>query len=223
MRHLFFILLLTVTWRAEAAELSTSGTLVEEVISRSENAKAWDWRRYQIQIEAGYTTINESNSFTSKSYNIGLSRPVSRGWIARGQIRRAVISGTASSNAVSLTPFSQAAQPSRYEILGGAAYTLLDGRSSTLLSPKISDLGHALYAIGGLQYNYFTNEEPEPIPGMRALYYKFIAEAGLRFQVFLPEHLGIAFDWTYSLPVTSSDPDLNSWQRFTGSLTWSFN
>ena len=205
-----------------AATISTSGTLVEEVLSRSEDPKAWDWRQERIQVEGGYSTIDEANSFKSESFHLGLSRPFGRGWILRGQVRRVLTTETASSRAVSLTPFSQAAQPSRFEFLGGAGFVLLDGRSSTRLSPKITDVGHSLMFLGGLQYNYFSTNEAEPIPGMRALYYKFVAETGLRFQIYLPEHLGLGFDWTYSLPLSSHDSDLDSWQRFTGSLSWSF-
>jgi hypothetical protein len=222
MKLLLLVFVFITSLTVHAAELSTSGTLVEEVLSRSENPSTWDWRHPRVQVELGFTTLDEANSFTSKSYNLGVSRPLGRGWIARGQVRRAVTSGTASSNAVSLTPFSQAAQPTRWEFLAGGAYTLMDGRSSTLLSPKITDLGHSLAVLAGLQYNYFSNTDPEPIPGMRALYYKFVGELGLRFQVYLPEHLGLAFDWTYSLPLSRPDDDLDSWQRFTGSFTWSF-
>lgn len=217
---LLFLLILSP--HLNAATVSTSGTLVEEVLSRSEDPKAWDWRQERIQVEGGYSTIDEANSFKSDSFHLGLSRPLSRGWIIRGQVRRVSTTETASSRAISLTPFSQAAQPSRFEFLGGAGFVLLDGRSSTRLSPKITDVGHSLSLLGGLQYNYFSTDEVEPVPGMRALYYKFVAETGLRFQIYLPEHLGVGFDWTYSIPISSRDSDLDSWQRFTGSLSWSF-
>lgn len=221
MRSLIFGLLLLAP-TAHALDFSTSGALVEEVLSKSSEPHAWDWRAYKLQVELGLSTIDEANAFESQSYHLGVARPLSGRWLLRGAARKVTTSGTASTQSISQTPFSQAGLPSRYEFLAGAGYTLLDGRSATALSPRISDVGHALYALLGLQYNHFTNTDTEPLPGMRALYYKVSAEAGFRLQIFLPENLGLGLEWTYSRPLTEADPDLESWQRFSGSVSWSF-
>ena len=208
--------------RAVAA-ISTSGALVEEVLSTSHSeSHVFDWRHYSYQIAFGYSSIQESNTFKSHSWNFEVTTPYNDVWILRGALRNVTTSETDSSQLLSQTPFSQAAQPSRYEAVAGVGYTLLDGRSSTPFSPRLTDVGHALYVLGGLQYNYFTNKDAEPVPAMRAVYYNFVAETGLRLQIFLPKNLGVGLDWTYSFPLRKPDTDLNNWQRFSGNISWSF-
>ena len=186
---------------ATATDLpSTSGTLVEEVLSRSSTPHQWDWRNDVLMIEGGYTALHEFNSFESRSYNLGLATSLGGPWIARGAFRKVVIQGTPSSEQFALTPFSQAAQPSRYEALAGAGYALIEGRSMTALSPQLTDVGHALYAVVGVQYNFFANHDPEPLPGMRAVYYDLVAEAGLRFQSSFRRPW--ALDWSGLLPTS---------------------
>jgi hypothetical protein len=216
------ILLLLGLVRAQAAELSTSGALVEEVLSQSEDAKGYDWRRMRLQLAFDASFIYEANVFQSRSYGLSAFRSLNRGWLLRGALRRTETSETASSRQLALTIYSQAAQPSHYELLVGGGYMLLDGRSSTALNPRLTDLGHALMALAGVHYNHFDHRDPAPLPGMRAVYSDWVAEAGLRFQVYLPHSLGAAVEWTIEAPLHGGDPELPHWQRFGGSLSWSF-
>lgn len=202
---------------------SPSGTLVEEVMSHNpSDPHRYDWRKDSLTVELGYGNVVEYNSFRSESYQFGMFTPLGGGWIFRGTARRIATYGTSSSDKMALTPYSQVAQPSRYEFELGAGFALLDGRSQTALSPRLTDINHALYLIGGLQYNHYESRADEPIPAMRAVYYSVVANVGLRLQIFLPHSLGFGFEWTYSFPFSKPDPDLTSWQRFGGVLSWSF-
>lgn len=223
MRAIFpLVVLFALVPRAQAAPLSTSGILVEEVLSQSEDAKGYDWRRMNLQLDFNAAFVYEANIFKSQSYGLGAFRALGRGWLLHGAVRRTETSETQSSRQMALTIYSQAAQPSHWELLLGAGYTLLDGRSATALSPRITDLGHALIAMAGVHYNIFDNRDPAPLPGMRALYYDLVAEAGLRLQIFLPHSLGVSIEWTLEAPLRGGDPELPHWQRLGGSLSWSF-
>lgn len=226
-KRFFLIFVLTAGCIVNAAILdaipSASGSLAEEVMVQSgDRPHIWDWRHDFLTIEAGYTSLQELNSFHSSSYNFGLSRPISGPWILRLGVRKVSTTGTPSSELLGMTPFSQAAQPSRLEFIGGIGFALMDGRGATPFSPYITDVGYALYAIADVQYNYFSSRDPEPISGMRAIYYDYVAEAGLRYQIFLPQSLGLGLEWTYSVPLRNANGDLNSWQRISGILSWSF-
>ena len=202
---------------------SPSGTLVEEVLAQTpSDPHRYDWRNDSLTLEAGYGNVAEYNSFRSEAYHVGFFTPTGGGWIFRGAARRVLTYNTDSSSKMALTPYSQSAQPSRYEFVLGMGYALLDGRSQTALSPRITDVNHALYALVGLQYNYFTSRDEEPLPAMHAVYYNVVAETGLRWQIFFPHSLGLGFEWTYSFPFSGREPDLGSWQRFSGILSWSF-
>lgn len=215
--------ILTLGWLAEAAPLSTSGTLVEEVLSQSEDVKGYDWRRLGLQLDFNASFVYEANIFKSQSYGLGAFHSLGgHGGLMHGAIRRTETSETVSSRQMALTIYSQAGQPSRWEFMLGAGYTLLDGRSATALSPRLTDLGHALIAMAGVHYNLFDSHDPAPLPGMRAVYYDVVAEAGLRLQIFLPHSLGAAVEWTLEAPLRGGDPELNYWQRLGGSLSWSF-
>jgi hypothetical protein len=207
---------------ADGLPVSASGLLVEETLSQSPDPHAYDWRKIPFQAELGYGSVEEGNSFKSRFYSLGVASSIAPSWLARATVRSVETSSTGSSDALAHTPYSQAAQPSRYEILLGGGYALLEGRSATPLSPRMTDLGHALYVIGGLQYNYFPSRDPEPVPAMRAIYYDYCAEAGLRFQAYLPRAIGLSLEWTYSVPLTKADGDLPNWQRFAGNISWSF-
>ncbi len=207
---------------AFAEEIETSGFLVEEVLAQAEDPKRYDWRRTPLQLELSYSNVYEANIFESRSYGFGLTRSFGRGWIMRGSFRRTETMETTSSRQMALTIYSQAGVPSHYGILAGGGYTLLDGRSQTALSPATTDIGHSLAALLGVQYNIFDNRDAAPISGMRALYYSWVLETGFRFQVFLPHSLGASIEWAYAIPLSGQDPELTSWQRFGGNISWSF-
>lgn len=205
-----------------ATEGSTSGWLVEEVLSESQNSHAFDWRRNPLLVEVGYALLQEENSFRSSAYTIGVATSFGDAWIGRVAYRKVRTQGSAASESLSQTPFSQAGQPSRNELLVGVGYALVDGRGATPLAPRITDVGSVLYALAGLQYNHFANKDSEPVPGMQAVYSPIVLEVGLREQVFLPQSFGFAVEWTISTPVKDRNPDLPNWQRFAGLLSWSF-
>jgi hypothetical protein len=200
---------------------STSGLLVEEILSETTDPHRYDWRRTSLQIEGGYAFTTEANSFESGGYGVGVARSIGTSFLGRLAWRHVETKTTPSAKLLSLTPFSQAAQPSRDEFLVGVGYPILEGRSATPLSPRITDIGHALFALGAIQYNSFTLNRGT-LPGMRAVEYSWVAETGLRFQAYLPQDLGISLEWTFSVPISSWDPDLHSWQRLGGNVSWAF-
>jgi len=219
----YFILLLFTPYCFAIELPSPSRTLVEEVVAQTpSDPHRYDWRNDSFSLELGVGAISEFNSFRSDSYQLGVMAPVGGGWIMRGTARRVNTFGTGSSSQMALTPYSQSAQPSRYEFVGGVGFALLDGRSQTVLSPRLTDVNHALYVLAGAQYNYFTSKPDEPIPAMHPVYYNWVLETGLRWQIFFPHSLGFGFEWDYSVPFSHAEPDLGSWQRFTGILSWSF-
>ena len=207
---------------AQSAELSSSGYLIEEVLSQTKDPKEYDWRRIPLQVHFTFFNVLESNIFEARSYQLGLTRSLSGPWSLRGALRRTSVVESSSSRMIAQTVFSQAGQPSRYEILAGAGFTLLDGRTATALSPRTTDLGHALTAHAGLVYSKYDSKDPAPISGMRAVYNDLSIETGLRFQIFLPQSLGLGFEWAYGLPLSGRDPDLPNWQRIGGSVSWAF-
>lgn len=203
-------------------DVGASGILVEEVLAQAEDPKRYDWRRMPLQIEFGYANVYEANIFESRSFGFGIARSFGRGWIMRGAFRRTQTSETTSSRQMSQTIYSQAGQPSHYGILTGAGYILFDGRSATALSPVITDLGHSLTALVGVQHSIFDKGDNARVAGMRALYYEWVLETGVRLQIYFPNSLGASIEWTYTVPVSGQDPELTSWQRFGGNLSWSF-
>lgn len=207
---------------ANSMASETSGLLVEEVLAQAEDPKRYDWRRTPLQLELSYSNVYEANIFESRSFGFGVARSFGSAWIMRGAFRRTQTMETTSSRQMALTIYSQAGLPSHYEVLAGVGYTLLDGRSATALSPTATDIGHSLTALLGVQYNIFDNRDPAPISVMRALYYNWVAETGLRFQVFLPNSFGASIEWAFVVPVSGQDPELSSWQRFGGNISWSF-
>jgi hypothetical protein len=221
-RFLIVVLFFITSSLNAKADVSTSGLLVEEVLAQREDPREFDWKKIPLQVELGASFVYEANVFKSRSYNLGVAHSLSRALLFRGAVRRVETVATSSSEQVALTIFSQAGQPSRFEFLAGLGYVLLDGRSTTALSPRITDIGHALIAIGGLHYNLFDSKDAAPVAGMRAIYSPLVAEAGVRFQVYLPQSLGVGLEWTYSRAIIDADPDLPDWMRFGGSLSWSF-
>jgi hypothetical protein len=214
---------LVLSTQIAAATLTTSGTLVEEVLSQSKpDPHHYDWRADSLTVNFGYGNVTEYNSFKSSYFQLGMTTAISDNWIFLTDLRRVMVQGTDSSEKFGQTPFSQSAQPSRYELMAGLGVAILDGRSQTLLSPRITDLQHALYAIAGAQYNYFPSKPEEPLAGMQPAYYDWTAQAGLRWNIYLPHSFGVAFEWDYCFPLTMSQQDLGSWQRFAGLVTWSF-
>lgn len=214
--------LLLLSCSAHAVSLNTSGSLVEEVLATGPTPKTWDWRHDTLVLDLGYTVINEKNSFQSFSSSVGISRPLNESWLMRLALRQVKTEATPSSELLGLTPFSQAGLPSRKELLLGVGYTLLDGRSAAPWSPRITDLGHALYLLGGLQYHLYENKDPEPLSGMRALYPTLAAEGGFLLKIYLPQNLSLSLEWTLSQALDQDDSDLQTWTRFGGGISWSF-
>jgi hypothetical protein len=211
----------SVAMARESKLVSTSGFLVEEVLAETRDPHRFDWRSPWLQVEGGYATTIEANSFESSGFNLGLAKAVGSGLLARLAWRHIETRATASTSLLAQTPFSQAGQPSHEEFLAGLGYPILEGRSQTPLSPHTTDIGHALFALGGLQYNLFAGDSDLP-PGLRAIKYSWIGEAGVRFQIYLPRSLGGSVEWTYSMPLIGMDADLPGWQRVGGTLSWSF-
>lgn len=229
MRFALLIFLFSLNAFATAPDAKDSAFLLEEPMSQSTRSHAFDWIAGGLEVEAAYGSVNEANNYLSWLYHFGVSYPVGKSILLRGAVRSVSVAGTASSENLARTPYMQAAQPERKEIMLGVGYPLLAGRSFSRLSPWLSDLDHVLFLQGGLRYAFFpTNESflntetPRPLPGQRVVAYTFAGEVGLRFKVGLPRSLGVFMEWTAATALKGRDADIPYWSIFMGGLTWNF-
>jgi hypothetical protein len=206
----------------------SSGSLIDEVLSQSEDKNAFDWRRKSFSLELGYDYAYESNVFDNHGMHIGADIPVSGGMTWRFGLRRYVVFASEAGDNLAKTPFRQAAQPSRYELYSGISYSLLEGRSFTRLSPWIGDLDHAFFGLLGVHYTHPSktwlpkgDTDVDPLPGQLPSYSKFNIDAGLRWEVFLPQTFSVFFEFnkTYG---TGGHPNLKTWWSFSGGVACAF-
>lgn len=209
-----------------ASTLSTD--LVDEVIAQSKTRRLYDWRNEKLGIEYKLFTVNERNSFDSEGYEFALSKTFERRYLGLIGLRSIQTLNTSSTEMISMTPFTQAAQPSRKEFFVNFGIPLLAGRSFTFLSPHFPDLEHVLYFKFGGHINFFENKfnltetTKITLPGQRLITYRYVFDLGLRLQFSIPYSLSLFFDYDYFNPGKQSDPDLKEWSLVGGGLAWSF-
>ncbi|MCX6109529.1 MAG: hypothetical protein NTZ90_08005 [Proteobacteria bacterium] len=213
---------------APAQEGMSVAGIVKEVTSRAESPHAYDWRRASAEVQLGYGYTAEANNFDTDTVELGVGIPVSGGSLLRFGLRRAMVHGTPSSNAIGRTPFKQGAQSTRYELFGGYGFGLLEGRSMTRFSPLLPDFEQVLLAWGGAHYNHLNrtwipmrSDPPAPLAGQDPAYAKINIEIGLRWQVYMPQSFGLSFEAIQVRPVGGSG-QLRYWAYYSGGVLWSF-
>ena len=208
--------------------LSVPG-LFAEVAAQSKQPHAYDWKKASYELQLGFGTVDENNSFENEVWELGLGFPTDVGWIFASGIRRVNMQRTRSSDMLGRSPFVQDAQMTRYEWFFNADWRLVEGRAMSLLSPFITDVEQATFFVVGAHMNHPNRglkpkktDKPEPFPGEKRVNSQFNFELGLKWQLYLPKSFGTFFMWTYQRPILGNTGDLKSWHYFTGGLLWSF-
>lgn len=210
-------------WRSH---LSSAG-LLEEVISQVENPHVFDWRKASFQLELGLGYPVETNNFESRAYELALGIPLNGGMIFRTGLRRVKVSETYSSRLIGRTPFLQEAGISRYDLIAGLDYSILEGRSITRFSKWIPDLQHVLFLKAAGYYSHPNasdmiklKDKPQAYPGQDVFRSAVNLELGLKWQLYLPQAFGFYLEASQHYPLSRGD-HLHSWLYFAGGLTWS--
>jgi hypothetical protein len=209
-----------------SSELLSAASLAREVVQASQSLHAFDWRKMSSEVSFGYGYADEANNFDTESFNLGLGIPARDGYLIQGGLRRTLVYSTPSTNQLGATPYLQEGLTSRYELYGGLAVSLLEGRAMSRLSPWLADLEFVWFGIGRLHYSRSTQDwqpwssrKPPSKLGQKPISSMLGAELGFRTQVYLPIHIGLYFEWLYIRP-RSGGLDLKSWRYFEGGLTW---
>lgn len=197
-----------------------------EIIQASESLHAFDWRKMATEVTFGYGYADGSNNFNTESYNLGIGIPQEGGLMIQGGLRRTHVYSTPSTNQLGATPYVQESLTTRYELYGGMAASLVEGRAISRLSPWLSDLEFVVFGIGRLHlarstqdWQPWSSRKPEKMLGQKPIYTRFGAEVGIRTQVFFPMNMGVFFEWLYIRPQKGGDT-LKSWRYFEGGLVW---
>ncbi len=210
------------------AHAKPSTELIEEVIAQAKSPRQFDWRQEFVSIEYNLLSVNERNSFQSSGYSFALRKTFDDRYLGIVGLRFITTEATASTNLLAMTPFSQAAQPSRREFFMIAGLPLLAGRSFTILSPRFSDWEHVLYAKAGGHYSFYNGRwklkdaSSAILPGQRVINYQEAIEVGIRLQFSIPRSLSLFLDQDYYYPISNYDSDLSDWSSFGGGVAWTF-
>ncbi|MHA0111401.1 hypothetical protein ACXYUI_30475, partial [Klebsiella pneumoniae] len=84
-------------------------------------------RQASWELEIGYGFADERNNFDTDTYELAAGIASGSGSLVRFGIRHAAVHATHSSSDIGRTPFTQAAQSTRYESFGGYGLGLLEG------------------------------------------------------------------------------------------------
>ncbi len=200
--------------------------IVQDVISESRSPRAYDWRKNSYELQLGYGYTDEANNFENEVYELMLGLPAEGGIITRVGIRRAIVMGTESSDKVGRTPFTQESTMTRYELVGGFGYSLLEGRNFTRLSPTFGDFENVFMVWLGFHYSHPNasyipkkNEKPERMPGQSPKNFKYVLELGLRWAIYTPKDYGLYLEFMEHVPLGRTG-DLESWTYFAGGIAF---
>jgi len=198
--------------------------IVQDVISESRSPRVYDWRKNSYELQLGYGYTDEANNFENEIYELILGLPSEGGLITRIGLRRAIVMGTKSSDKIGRTPFTQESSMTRYELVAGLGYSLLEGRNFTRLSPTLGDFESVVLGWLGFHYGHANasflpkkNEVPKTLPGQRPKNYKYVVELGLRWAIYTPKDYGLYMEGMFQFPVGSSG-DLKHWNYFAGGI-----
>lgn len=210
-------------------DLFHEGSIIDQVLMESQTPKIYDWRNSQYQLDLGIENVNEGNVFPSKGWRLGAGFSLGGGVMLRTGLKRIEVASSPPGKMLEKTPFRQYGQPNRWELYGIGSYSLLEGRTSSRLSPWISDTESVFSAEAGLHYVYPSQrwlskrkDEKKRLEGQTLGYSLLVLNLGLRYQVFLPSGVGIYFEGMYQLPLKKIDASLGSWNSFSVGTVFSF-
>jgi hypothetical protein len=212
------------------SEPMSSEILWDEVMSTSENPRAYDWRRARWELEYGLDDIDERTVFRSEGFHLGIGVPMSNGVSIRAGFRRILVKGSRAGDLIEKTPYRQPAQPNRYELYGLVGYSIAEGRAFTRLSPLIGDCEHALSVeIGG----HYTHPSPNALPqkdpvnsrvsGQLPVSSTWVAHLGVKYVLYIPNGLGLFISPGYEKPLAALEGPLDHWYTLSVGAVISFS
>ena len=211
---------------ANIGEEFSSSRLVAEVISHSDHPHAYDWRKNEFDLALSWVLVSERNNFESQGVQLAFQIPTNAGYLIRIGLRRIHVAETSSSKMLGRTPFKQSALMKRYELFSHLGYNVLEGRSISRLS--ISDLEQVFWVLGGFLYSHPNqgwvpkkSDKPEAYLGQDQVNSKIVLNLGLLWQIYIPDVVGISWEWVYHYPVGNTG-DLQSWNSWALGLVYSF-
>lgn len=197
-----------------------------EIVQGSAALHAYDWRKLNSEVYLGYGYADEANNFNTESYDLGIGLPQDSGYVFTLGLRRTNVYSTPSTNQLGSTPYLQEALTTRFELYGGVAASLLEGRAISRLSPWVQDLEFALFAVGRIHLsratedrNPMSSKKPKVKLGQKPIISTFGLEVGFRGQIYFPLDIGIFFEAMHNRPKQGGD-QLKSWASFEGGLLW---
>jgi hypothetical protein len=213
---------------ADIAESLSSSTIIGEVVAKSENPYAFDWRKSSVIVEAGPVAVLDNNSFKSSGHQVIAGFPMKSGDMIRLGYRRIKVESTGSSLMLARTPYTQSALMTRFEFLASYAYALLEGRNISKLSSSLGDLETVFMALGGAHYSLpnstwypAEHKTPSALPAQDPQNSRAVLDLGLMWQVFFPNALGVNFEFSYHFPIEGAG-QLHRWNSVGVGLTWAF-
>ncbi len=212
---------------SESKALGLPG-LLEEVASEAKSPHIYDWRNAVLELRLGYGKVIEYNDFDNSAWEFGIGIPFD-GWILDFGLRRVKVEQTSSSRLLGRTPFEQDAQVSRYELFVDGSLRLTEGRAMTALSPLIPDVEQATFVVAGIHISHpnrrwipSKSDRPEPYAGQRRVNSERNFELGFKWQLYLPQALGVYFMAQRQWPLGSTGA-LGHYDYLTGGALWSFS
>lgn len=198
--------------------LFDEGSVLDQVIMESQAPKIFDWRNSGYELELGIDDVNERNVIPSDGWHAGAGFSLGGGFMFRTGLRRINVHSDTAGRMVEKTPFRQTAQPTRWEVYGLFGYSLLEGRSSSRLSPILSDVESVFGLEAGVHYVHPSSTfiptkkgDRARVAGQRVGVSSWVIDLGIRYQIYLPSGLGVFFSTNYQIPRSYMGPALGHW------------
>jgi hypothetical protein len=199
-------------------ELFNEGSVLDQVIMESEAPKVFDWQNSQWELELGLDNVNERNVFPSSGWHAGAGFALGGGFMMRTGLRRVMVSSSSAGSMLEKTPFRQVGQPTRWEVYGLASYSLLEGRTSSRLSPYLSDAESVFSVEAGAHYVHPSrnlmptkNGERSRVPGQKIGVSSWVLDLGVRYEFYVPSGVGLFLSMAYQIPRSYIGPALGHW------------
>lgn len=202
--------------------LFDEGSVLDQVIMQSQAPKIYDWRNSSYELELGIDDVNERNVLPSDGWHAGAGFSFGSGFMFRTGLRRVNVHSSTAGRLIEKTPFRQMGQPTRWEIYGLVGYSLLEGRTSSLLSPLISDVESVFSLEVGAHYVHPSSRliptkkgERSRVAGQKIGVSSWVIDLGVRYQFYLPSGVGVFLASSYQVPFSYLGPALGHWTAFT--------
>lgn len=202
----------------EDGVLFDEGSVLDQVIMESQAPKIYDWRNSNYELELGIDGVNERNVIPSDGWHAGVGFSLGGGFLFRTGLRRISVHSDTAGRMIAKTPFRQIAQPTRWEVYGQFGYSLLEGKSSSRLSPIISDVESVFSLEAGVHYVHPSSKfiptkkgDRARVAGQTIGVSAWVIDLGLRYQIYLPSGFGLFFLTNYQIPRSYMGPALGHW------------